>query len=138
VSNLSFLYVEGIVAQWAAGPSFVIESLPVNASTANGKLTVTQDGQRIAAIGALRDGVLVAKSVTVVVPGSSPTFVLAGPVAAYQSLADFKVRAVSIDASGARFTVGDASQVANDTKVRVEGQIVGRKLVASKIKIVTP
>jgi hypothetical protein len=99
---------------------------------------VTQDGQRVAAIGALRDGVLVAKSVAVVVSGTSPTFVLAGPVAAYQSLADFKVRAVSVDASGATFSAGDASQVINDIKVKVEGQIVGRKLVATKIKIVTP
>jgi hypothetical protein len=138
VSNLSFLYVEGIVDQWTTGPSFLIESLPVNAATANGKLTVTQDGQRVAAIGALRDGVLVAKSVAVVVSGTSPTFVLAGPVAAYQSLADFKVRAVSVDASGATFSAGDASQVINDIKVKVEGQIVGRKLVATKIKIVTP
>jgi hypothetical protein len=134
--NLAFLYVEGVVDGWQSGPSFWIEDLLTDASTANGKLLVTADGQRVAAIGALRKGVLVAKSVTITEAGSSPEFRLSGLVSSYQSLGDFKLNAVSIDASGASFTAGDATQVGLGAKVAVVGQVQGRKLVASKIKVI--
>jgi hypothetical protein len=135
--NLSFLYVEGVVDQWQAGPSFWIEDLFTNATTANGRQLVTADGQRIAAIGGLRSGVLVAKSVALSTPGESPEFKLSGSISSYQSLADFKLNSVTIDASQATFTAGGASQLGKDAKVSLSGPVQGRKLVASKIKVIT-
>jgi hypothetical protein len=136
--NMGFFYVEGVVDQWQAGPRFMIENLVTDASTANGKLKVTQSGQRIAAIGALRNGVLLAKSVSVIAEGSPTIFTLSGPVKNYTSLASFEIRSVVIDATHADFTVGNATHVANGAKVWVEGPIVGRTLMATKAKINAP
>ena len=135
--NLSFLYVEGVVDQWQSGPSFWIEDLFTNATTAYGRQLITADGQRIAAIGGLHNGVLVAKSVVLSKAGESPEFKLSGTINIFQSLADFKLNSVSIDASQAVFTTGDASQVGKGAKVWVSGPVQGRKLVASKIKVIT-
>jgi hypothetical protein len=133
--NLGFLYVEGYTSQWQSGPRFQIDNLDVDASTANGKAQLTRDGQRVAVIGSLRNGSMVAKSVTVVVDGNAPVFTLSGPVKGYVSLADFTLRSVAVDASSAVFQAGSASDLANEVKVKVVGRVVGRKLVAGKITV---
>jgi Domain of unknown function (DUF5666) len=137
-ANMAFVYLEGVVDQWQSGPVFALDGLPVSASTANGKANITQDGQRVAVIGTLKDGTLVAKSVALVTPGAPVTFVLYGDITNYQSAASFKVRYVQVDASAATFTVGNATQLADGVKVRVVGSVSGRQIQASKVKIISP
>jgi Domain of unknown function (DUF5666) len=136
--NAAFVYLEGYVDAWAAGPVFRIDGLAVVASSANGKASVTQNGQRVAVIGALKNGVVLAKTVAIVNPGLATRFTLFGDISSFVSQADFRVRDVQVDARQAIFTVGDASQLANGVRVRVDGTVQGRAIVASKLKILPP
>ncbi|MEY2843554.1 MAG: hypothetical protein RI920_1591, partial [Pseudomonadota bacterium] len=97
-----------------------------------------QNGQRVAVIGALQGGRLIAKSVAIVNPGVATHFSLFGDISGFISVAEFKVRSVQIDASQASYTVGDASQLKDGVRVRVDGTVQGRAIVATKMKILTP
>ena len=132
--NLGFFYAEGVTSDWQSGPRFAIESLPVDATAATGRAQITGNDQRVAVLGSLRDGVLVAKAVTVVTPGQPTVFKLSGLVGKYVSTADFLVRAVSIDASAASYVNGSAGDIADGRRVAVTGTVLGRRIVASKVE----
>lgn len=132
--NLGFFYAEGVTTDWQSGPRFALESLLVDATTANGRAQITGNDQRVAVLGSLREGVLVAKAVSVVTPGQPTVFRLSGLVANRQSAAEFQVRGVSIDAGAATYKGGSASDVADGRRVAVIGTVLGRKLVASSVE----
>jgi hypothetical protein len=133
--NLEFVYIEGVTTDWVAGPKFKLEGVPVNASTANGGGSVTDNGQRVAVIGALESGTLIAKSVVRSLPGQPLMFVLRAPVTDYKSIADFRVRGVMIDATSAAFVGGVAGDLADGRAVRVTGVVSGRRLIATKVQV---
>lgn len=132
--NLGFVYAEGVTTEWATGPLFTLEGVPVNATTANGKGAVTNNGQRVAVIGSLAAGTLNAKSVARSLPGQPVVFVLSAAVSNYMSVADFRVRGVTIDASSAQFVGGAATALADGRRVKVTGSVSGRKLIATKVE----
>lgn len=132
--NLGFVYAEGVTSSWVAGPTFDIEGVSVNATNANGRGVVTADGQRVAVIGSLSAGVIVAKSVARSLPGQPVVFVLGGAISNYKSRADFRVRNVTIDATSASFVGGDALALADTRRVRVTGTVSGTRLIASKVE----
>lgn len=132
--NLGFVYAEGVTTDWATGPSFTLEGVPVNAATANGKGAVTNNGQRVAVIGSLVSGTLNAKSVARSLPGQPVVFVLSAAVTSYVSIADFRVRGVVIDATSAALVNGAAADLADGRRVKVTGSVSGRKLVATKVE----
>jgi hypothetical protein len=132
--NLGFVYVEGVTTQLAPGPLFDMEGLAVDATTASNKSVVTDNGQRVAVIGALVQGKLVAKSVARLVPGQPVTFVLSATVSQFESVANFRVRGVSIDARGATFVNGTSAELADGRRVRVTGVVNGRLLVATRVQ----
>jgi Domain of unknown function (DUF5666) len=135
--NLGFVYAEGVTTDWATGPIFTLEGVPVNATNANNKGVVTNNGQRVAVIGSLVAGTLNAKSVARSLPGQAVVFVLSAVVADYQSIADFRVRGVTIDATSAVFVGGASTELANGRRVKVTGSVSGRKLIATKIEFLT-
>jgi Domain of unknown function (DUF5666) len=132
--NLGFAYAEGVSSGWRAGPFFDLDGLPVDGSTANNRGVVNADELRVAAIGSLKNGVLVAKSLALVRPGQAVVFALSGPITAWVSPAEFRVRNVLIDASQATYTGGAAVDLANDKKVRVVGTLSGQRLMASRVE----
>jgi Domain of unknown function (DUF5666) len=132
--NLGFVYVEGVTTDWLAGPTFTLEGVSVDATNANGKGAVTSDGQRVAVIGSLVAGTLNAKSVARSLPGQPVVFVLSAALTDYQSIADFRVRGVTVDASGATFAGGVANELADGRRVRVTGGVSGRRLIATKVE----
>jgi hypothetical protein len=132
--NLGFVYAEGVTTDWATGPNFTLEGVPVNATTANGKGVVTNNGQRVAVIGSLVSGTLNAKSVARSLPGQPVLFVLSSALTDYKSIADFRVRGVTIDATSAAFVDGVAADLADGRRVRVTGSVSGRKLIALKVQ----
>jgi hypothetical protein len=136
--NLGFLYTEGYVQGLSlAGPSFLLEDLPVDASSANGKGSITADGQRVAVVGALVGGTLKAKAVAVVLPGAPVVFTLSGLVTDCVSPAAFRLRGVAIDASGASYVApASAATLANGLRLRVKGTVLGRKVVAGQVELV--
>jgi hypothetical protein len=133
-ANAGFVYAEGVVSSWTTGPRFALEDAPVDATTANNRVVVTADGQRVAIIGFVRDGTLVARSVAIVRPGQPVVFTLSGPVTNFVSVSDFRVRSTSIDATAATYTAGAAGDLANGKVVRVVGTLQGRRIVASKVQ----
>jgi hypothetical protein len=132
--NLGFVYAEGVTTDWVAGPTFSIEGVSVDATTANGRGAVTANGQRVAVIGSLSQGTINAKSVARSLPGQPVVFVLSGALSNFVSAADFRVRGVGIDASAATFTGGNAAELADGRRVRVVGSVSGRRLIATRVE----
>ena len=140
-ANLGFLYTEGFVDGLAAGPLFQLDDLSVDATGANGKQAITADGQHVAAVGALVNGTLKAKSVTLIRPGQPVLFNLSGLVTEFESPALFKVRNVLIDASGASVVFvppATVASIAQGAKLLVRGTISGRTLVATQVTLLPP
>jgi hypothetical protein len=136
LDNLDFAYVEGVTTNFIAGPKFDLEGIPVNAIEANLKAGVTANGQRVAVIGSLVAGTLNAKSVVRNLPGQPMVFVLGAELTDYKSIADFRVRGVTVDARSAVFVGGTAADLVNGQRVRVTGSISGRKLIATKVQVI--
>jgi Domain of unknown function (DUF5666) len=136
LDNLDFAYVEGVTTNFIAGPKFDLEGVPVNATEANLKASVTANGQRVAVIGSLLAGTLNAKSVVRSLPGQPMVFVLGAELTDYKSTADFRVRGVTVDAKSAVFVGGTAADLADGRRVRVTGSISGRKLIATKVQVI--
>lgn len=135
-ANLGFLYTEGFVEQLQAGPTFQIEDLQVDASTANGQARVTANGQQVAVFGPRINGTLKAKAVSVIQPGTPVVFTLYGQVSAYTSIASFRVRGVPIDATDlAAANPAALPPLADGARVRVDGTVRGRGLSATKIML---
>jgi Domain of unknown function (DUF5666) len=135
--NLGFVYAEGVTTDWATGPLFTLEGVPVNATGANGKGAVTNNGQRVAVIGSLVAGTLNAKSVARSLPGQPVVFVLSAALTDVQSIADFRVRGVTIDATSAVFAGGTSVELANGRRVKVTGSVSGRRLIATKVEFLS-
>jgi Domain of unknown function (DUF5666) len=136
--DLGFVYAEGVTTDWASGPTFALEGVAVNAGSANNKGVVTGDGQRVAVIGSLVAGTLNAKSVARSLPGQPVVFVLSGPLAEYRSIADFRVRGVTIDATSAAFAGGAPTELADGRRVKVTGSVSGRRLIATRVELLPP
>lgn len=136
--DLGFAYVEGVTTDWAVGPTFTLEGLPVDARSANGRGAVTAEGQRVAVIGSLAGGTLNAKSVARSIAGRPVVFVLGAAVSGFTSIADFRVRGVTVDATTAVFVGGAAAELADGRRVRVTGSVSGRRLIASKVEFLPP
>jgi Domain of unknown function (DUF5666) len=133
--NLGFAYAEGVTTDWATGPTFSLEGVLVNATSANNRGVVTSDGQRVAVIGSLVAGTLSAKSVARSLPGQPVVFVLSAALTDYQSISDFRVRGVTIDATSAAFANGAPADLVNGRRVKVTGSVSGRKLMATKVEL---
>jgi Domain of unknown function (DUF5666) len=136
LDNIDFAYLEGVTTNFIAGPKFDLEGVPVNATEANLKTAVTDNGQRVAVIGSLVAGTLNAKSVVRSLPGQPTVFVLGAELTDYKSVADFRVRGVTVDAKSATFVGGTAADLADGRRVRVTGSMSGRKLIATKVQII--
>jgi Domain of unknown function (DUF5666) len=132
--NLGFYYTEGLVDALAPGPVFDLEDLSVDARTAVGREQVQQEGQRVAVIGALRSGVLKARLVAPALPGAVQSFTLAGPVRAFVSVSDFRVRSVPIDARLARFIGCTAADLHDERRVQITGTLSGQSLRAASVE----
>ena len=132
--NLGFIYAEGVTTDWAAGPLFALEDLPVDATSATNRSVVTADGQRVAVIGALVEGTVKAKSVARIQPGLPVVFVLSGGVSSFNSIADMRVRGVLVDASAAVWVGGTATDLADGRRVQATGTISGQKLIATRLQ----
>jgi hypothetical protein len=103
--------------------------VPANLALANGNFVVVRGSFR-------SDGSLIATQVRIRRKGTTPGFdyevSLTGPISDFVSLADFRVRGVRVDASGAtqRACAGNNVIIGNGLNVEIGGAIVGDKVVA--------
>lgn len=135
-ANLRFAYAEGVTSGWRTGPYFELDGLPVDGSAANNRAAITADEQRVAVIGAIKSGVLVATSLARVRSGQVVTFNLSGAITGFASAAGFRVRHVPIDASAASFVGGATADLANGKRVRVSGPLQGQRMVATRVEFI--
>ncbi len=134
--DVPWVYAQGVVRAWAAGPVFALEGLPVDARQAQKRGLVTGNGLRVAVVGSLQAGVLVARAVSVFEPGEPVVFVMSGQVKKYSSLSDFRIGGVRVDASRAQVSGGRAADLAEGRKVRVKGRVQGQALVATTLEFI--
>jgi hypothetical protein len=134
--DLPWVYAEGVVSQWASGPVFALEGLPVDARQAEKRSKVTGNGLRVAVVGSLEAGVLQAKAVTVSEPGEPVVFTVSGLVKKFNGVADFRINGVAINAGKAQVSGGLAAGLGNGSKVRVKGQVRGQVLMATSLEFI--
>ncbi len=134
--DVPWVYAQGVVRSWATGPVFALEGLPVDARQAQKRGLVTGNGLRVAVVGSLQAGVLVARAVSVFEPGEPVVFVMSGQVKKYSSLSDFRIGGVRVDASRAQVFGGRAADLAEGRKVRVKGRVQGQVLVATSLEFI--
>ena len=132
----------GVVTDFRGISSFRVLGTPVDASSAQvsgGPAAAIADGVELNVAGTVINGSLVASKIRIKkTPGgvSSASFTAMGPVGAFKSLAEFKVKGQAIDASGVgiQYVNGVAGQLGNGAKVTIVGErIVNDVLIATKV-----
>lgn len=135
----------GVVTDFAGANSFRLLGTPVDASAAKvtggslASLASLGNGAEVEVAGTVSNGVLVATKLRIKkAPGGLNTavFQASGPVGAFRSIADFKVKGQQVDASAAdvRFVNGAAPNLRNGTQVTITGaRIVNDVLIATQV-----
>jgi hypothetical protein len=131
--NVPWVYAEGVVSTWVDGPQFELEGLRVDAREAESRKLITGNNLRVAVVGSLQSGVLVAKAVRLIEPGTPVVFTVKGIIKKFNNASDFSVSTAPVNASQAIFTAGTAADLANGRKVRVTGVVQGQALKASTV-----
>ncbi len=130
------LEVEGAITDFASAASFKVGGQAVDASKAtitSGTLADLANGRRVGAVGPVVGGVLRATKVEIKDAPELAEASVKGTITDFVSVANFKVAARRIDASGAKFENGIAASLANGRKVEIEGRLSGEVLVANKV-----
>lgn len=136
------LTVAGLITQFGGFSSLQVDGVPVDASAAQwtGNTASVGVGSRVEVTGEVRAGVLVAGRVKVKHgggpdPADASSFSATGPVGAFRSVSDFKVKGQQVDASGAVFSGGTAADLRNGRKVGVTGsRVVNDVLLADQVQ----
>ena len=107
----------------------------VNSSTQyEGSLVNLRDGAQVEVSGSLVNGELVARTVEIKGPKAAEASEVRGTVASFVSVSQFKVGNATVDASGASFTGGKASDLSNGDFIEVRGPVVNGVLKATSLK----
>jgi len=93
-------------------------------------------GMRVRLRGRMQAGVLRVDQVAVVAADARIDYVFEGPISAYASIADFRVRGERVDASSAVIIGGPASSLAEGVRVRVRGVAGPGRVSATEMTIV--
>jgi Domain of unknown function (DUF5666) len=92
-------------------------------------------GMRVRLRGRMQAGVLRVDQVAVVAADARIDYVFEGPISAYASIADFRVRGERVDASSAVILGGPASSLADGVRVRVKGVAGPGRVNATEVTI---
>jgi cytochrome c-type biogenesis protein CcmE len=124
--------VDGYITNFASPSNFRIEGQPVSAGGAilvGGTVASLMNGTRIEVEGIVRQGTIIASKIDVKSVASQPApqqvATVEGAISDFVSVASFRVRDQTIDASAARFEGGARSDLANGRQVRVSGPLRG-------------
>lgn len=129
--------VEGAITDFVSVASFRVAGQAVDASGATfegGTGVDLADGRQVAVSGPLSaSGVLVARKVEIKA-STPPTLEVDGKIASFASVASFTVAGQQVDASGATFKNGTASDLADGRDVTVKGPLVAGVLKATEVE----
>ena len=131
---------DGRVDNFVSAASFTVNGQPIAAGAATTYLSGTAasltNGVHVTVAGTLSGGVLHATSIQFHNDDSGQSQAeVEGYISQYVSISNFKVAGQVVDASGASFEGGRASNLANGLKVHATGSIRGGVLYATKIEI---
>ncbi len=127
------VYVEGFVLGQASATRFQVGDVAVDTTDVATPLAV---GMRVRLRGRMQSGVLRVDQVAVVAPDARIDYVFEGPIAAYVSIADFRVRGERVDASAAVVVGGPPASLADGVRVRVRGGAGPGRISATEVTIV--
>jgi hypothetical protein len=128
--------VEGTITDFVSPASFKVAGQPVDASGAafdGGTSADLANGRRVQATGTVNAaGILVARKIEIEASGP-PTLEVEGTISSFVSVANFQVAGQQVDATGATFKNGKATDLANGRKVTVTGPVVADVLKATLV-----
>jgi len=131
-SEGKWVYVEGFVLGQGAPTRFQVGDVAVDTTDVATPLAV---GTRVRLRGRMQAGVLRVDQVAVVAADARIDYVFEGPISAYASIADFRVRGERVDASSAVILGGPASSLADGVRVRVKGVAGPGRVSATEVTI---
>ncbi len=131
--------VGGLVTDFVSASNFMVAGIKVDATTAkfeNGSATDLLNGAAVRIKGTLKDGVLTA--VAVEFKGKSGAesgqVSVKGAITDFVSISSFKLRGQTINATGATFEGGAATDLGNGALIQLKAQIVNGQIKATTIK----
>lgn len=131
--------VGGLITDFVSAANFLVAGVKIDASAAkfeNGSATDLLNGAAVRIKGSLKDGVLMA--VAVEFKGKSGAesgqVSVKGAITDFVSISSFKLRGQTIDATGATFEGGAASDLGNGALIQLKAQIVNGQIKATAIK----
>lgn len=137
----------GSISNFVSPSSFTLSGTTIDASAAsfrNGSAADLRNGVIVEVKGTQSGGIVRASSVEIkTVPSTPPAsnqpadgteFEAAGAVSGFVSIAAFSLGSASIDASGASFERGSASDLRNGVNVEVRGAWRAGKVIATRVR----
>lgn len=144
ITGTDLLRAGGLVRGFdRAGGRFQVGALVVDFSGTvaytNGTATDLADGRIVRIRGQASAGILRANEIAFIKASEDALGELTGTISDFASLSSFKVRAAAIDASASAviFRNGTAGNLANGALVKIEGRLVGGRLLASRVEFIT-
>jgi hypothetical protein len=128
--------VSGTISAFVSKASFLVAGQPVDASSAsfeNGTAGDLANGRTVEAIGPVTAGVLRATQITFAEASVGTELEIEGTIESYTSQASFRVSGQAINATGAVFGNGTASDLAVGRKVQARGSLVVGVLMATRV-----
>lgn len=141
-ANATTAHLEGVITDYAGLGTFRLLGFPIDASAAQitgGPARGLGNGVKVVVGGTVSNGVLRATKLKIRnVPGTGgpASFNLIGPVGAFKSPSDFRVKGQPVNAGGPGvvFSNGTAANLANGVKVNVQGtQVIDGVLIANTV-----
>ncbi len=131
--------VHGTIESFVSVSSFRVAGQTIDASAARfagGTAADLANGRFVEANGVISGGVLHATRIEFqnVVP-PTPTIEAEGAISSFVSVSSFKIAGQPVDASGARFTHGSASELANGRRAHAVGPLVSGVVRATTIDV---
>ena len=128
-----WVYVDGFVLGQGAATRFQVGDVAVD--TTDVAATPLAVGMRVRLRGRMQAGVLRVDQVSVVAADARIDYVFEGPISAYASIADFRVRGERVDAASAVISGGPPSSLADGVRVRVTGVAGPGRINATEVTI---
>lgn len=129
--------VSGPISAYQSVSSFLVAGQPVDASAAsfeNGSASDLANGRTVEATGVVTAGVLRASKIKFAEASGGTELEVEGKIESYTSPASFRVSGRTVNASGATYKNGTASDLAVGREVEVKGALVAGVLMATRVE----
>ncbi len=129
--------ISGSISGFVSRASFLVAGQSVDASSAsfeNGGASDLANGRTVEVTGSVTGGVLRATRVKFAQASTDDVLEVEGTIQSFTSVASFRVSGQTVDATGATFGDGTASDLAVGRKVTVKGPLVGGVLKATRVQ----